>query len=120
MNADGEFSFHPVDLTRQSDNSILLRWNDGQLDVWTAAKLREVCPCATCREKQRAKEEKKQEAKSAMLLPVLSQAEAAPLKIEAMEPIGGYAYRVRFSDGHGSGIYPFDLLRKSKAELETG
>lgn len=120
MMPDSESSFHPIDLTRQGDKAIEIRWNDGQLDVWTAAKLREACPCATCREKQRAKEEKSQNAKSSMLLPVLSQEEAAPLKIAAMEPVGGYAYRIRFSDGHGSGIYPFELLRKSPANAKTG
>jgi DUF971 family protein len=30
-----------------------------------------------------------------------------------MQPVGNYAYNVRFSDGHSSGIFGFDLLRKA-------
>jgi DUF971 family protein len=28
-----------------------------------------------------------------------------------VEPVGGYAVRIDWSDGHGSGIYSFDYLR---------
>ena len=54
-----------------------------------------------------------------MLLPVLTAAEAAlALSVQSMEPVGGYAYRVRFSDGHGSGLYPFALLRDAFSNHE--
>ena len=33
------------------------------------------------------------------------------LKMLNVEPVGGYAIRVDWSDGHGSGIYSFDYLR---------
>jgi len=101
----------PVDLKRVGENGIEFTWSDGVESLWTAGQLRKACPCATCREKERGEEAKRQSQASKALLPVLSKAEAAPLRIESMEPVGGYAYRVRFSDGHASGIYPFDLLR---------
>jgi DUF971 family protein len=28
-----------------------------------------------------------------------------------MEPVGNYAYSIRFSDGHDTGIYTFELLQ---------
>jgi len=28
-----------------------------------------------------------------------------------MDPVGNYAYRILFSDGHETGIYPLELLR---------
>ena len=31
-------------------------------------------------------------------------AEARPLTIQGMKPVGNYAYSIDFSDGHGSGI----------------
>jgi DUF971 family protein len=32
------------------------------------------------------------------------------VNIDAIEPIGGYAVRLRFSDGHATGIYTWELL----------
>jgi DUF971 family protein len=45
-------------------------------------------------------------------LNVLSAAEARPLEILGMTPVGHYAYTIAFSDGHDTGIYTFDLLRE--------
>ena len=48
----------------------------------------------------------------APLLPVLKPEEARPLKVLGMQPVGNYAYSIEFSDGHDTGIYTFDLLRR--------
>ncbi|WP_050999305.1 gamma-butyrobetaine hydroxylase-like domain-containing protein [Bradyrhizobium elkanii] len=37
---------------------------------------------------------------------------APGLHITAIEPIGNYALRLSFSDGHDRGIYPFSYLRE--------
>ena len=50
--------------------------------------------------------------KPAPLLPVLSAAETQPLTIRAMTPVGNYAYGIAFSDGHDTGIFTIDYLRK--------
>ena len=45
-------------------------------------------------------------------LRVLSPAEAMPIEILKMNPVGNYAYNIQFSDGHTSGIFTFALLRQ--------
>jgi DUF971 family protein len=40
----------------------------------------------------------------------------APLKMVTVEPVGNYAIRILWSDGHGSGIYSFEHLRKISPE----
>ena len=35
-----------------------------------------------------------------------------PLKLLDMSPVGNYAYTIKFSDGHDTGIYTFALLRE--------
>ena len=100
----------PVSIERDENNGIVITWNDGNRSTWTAGQLRDACPCATCREKRRGEAEKKESKPT--LLPVLSAAEARPLTIESMNPVGSYAYNIAFSDGHNSGIFTFDLLRK--------
>jgi DUF971 family protein len=37
---------------------------------------------------------------------------APDLRVEAVEPVGNYALRLFFSDGHDRGIYPWAYLRE--------
>ncbi|MGB7346037.1 MAG: DUF971 domain-containing protein [Pirellulaceae bacterium] len=100
----------PTDIQRDGDAVIVIRWSDDTSTQWTASELRKACPCATCREKKRDDEAVKTSSTGPMLLPILSAAEARPLRIESMRPVGSYAYNIAFSDGHSSGIFPFVLL----------
>ena len=101
----------PTELVRQGD-AILIKWSDGTETPWKIADLRKQCPCADCRDKHRTGGEESQPAKP-LTLPILSAAEAQPLQIEAMRPVGSYAYNITFSDGHSAGIFTFDFLRKN-------
>ncbi|MEN0112157.1 MAG: DUF971 domain-containing protein [Planctomycetota bacterium] len=96
---------HPTGIARLDVSRVAIDWSDGGRTEHSAAQLREACPCATCREKRSAPPP------PANVLPVLSAAEARPLEIVGMTPVGSYAYRVDFSDGHNTGLFNFDLLR---------
>lgn len=97
----------PTKIERSGENALMIEWNDGQNHVYTFRQLRDVCPCATCREeRQQAKDT------PADPLAVISSAEAQPLKILEMKPVGNYAYTINFSDGHNTGIYTFAFLRE--------
>lgn len=74
---------------------LALHWPDGRTVRWTHAELRAACPCAECRALRRA-----------------GRAVAAPdeVRIAAIEPVGAYALNLAFADGHGRGIYPFEML----------
>lgn len=108
-------SFAPTGIERIGETAINIVWSDDVQTRWTVAELRKACPCATCREKKRA-DAKERESASPIGLPVLSAAEARPLRIESMRPVGTYAYNISFSDGHSSGIFTFALLRESKVK----
>jgi DUF971 family protein len=96
---------YPINLELLEGNRLLISWNDNQKREYTFAELRSACPCATCREKRSAPPP------PANLLTVLSPAEAKPLTIQGMTPVGNYAYSIAFSDGHDSGIFTIELLR---------
>lgn len=96
----------PLSIERVQEN-ILIKWSDKTDRLYSPGKLRQHCPCAICREKKKSPAAA---SSGAMPLPVLTQAETLPLRIERMEPVGNYAYNIHFSDGHHSGIYTFDLL----------
>jgi DUF971 family protein len=80
-----------------------LAWADGALQTVTLAELRRLCPCALC-DDQRAQ-------RAANPLTVLS-GPAPSAELVGVEPVGGYALRFVWTDGHTSGIYSFEHLRE--------
>lgn len=97
----------PIAIARIDAATILIEWSDGAQLRYRADLLRKQCPCATCREKKSGEKNPP----SPKGLPVLSIAEARPLSITGMRPVGNYGYAIAFSDGHDSGIFTFDMLR---------
>ena len=113
MTTPPDTSIWPEAIERVGEFGLAIQWSDGQRLNYTAVKLRDDCPCATCQEKQMAKALEKEKSAGKMLkLPVLSAGELKPLRIQRMHPVGNYAYNIAFSDGHDSGIYTFDMLRQ--------
>jgi DUF971 family protein len=97
---------YPTQIERSGDRQLVIEWSDGRTLRYTAAALRDACPCATCREKRKAPPPPPNQ------LTVLSPEEARPLDVSGMRPVGDYAYNVAFSDGHDTGIFTFELLRE--------
>jgi DUF971 family protein len=105
----------PTNLSLSGERELQIEWSDGQQRLYTFRELRDNCPCASCREKRSAP------APPSNMLPILSPAEAQPLKLIDMSPVGNYAYTIKFSDGHDTGIYTFELLRQlGRKELTKG
>lgn len=83
-------------------SSVEIEWNDGHRGVYTNRGLREACPCALCRGEP-----------SAFGLPsVIPLTPAAPEGVHAVtyKVVGRYAVSFEWSDGHSTGIYPYDYL----------
>ena len=95
----------PEAIRRRDDGAIEIDWSDAAAAAYTPRLLRDACPCATCRERRAAPVETNP-------LAVLDAAECAPLTISGMQPVGQYAYKIVFSDGHDSGIYTLEYLRE--------
>src|SRR3990172_9228000 len=101
----------PTDLKLVAGDRLRITWSDGQVREYAIRELRDKCPCATCREQRSAPPP------PATMLPILSAAETAPLRIMAMTPVGRYAYSIDFSDGHNTGIFTLESLREMGAEV---
>lgn len=97
----------PIFLER-TETGIKITWSDDHSYEYSANTLRQACPCALCNEKG---SQEPSVAKKPFALPILTREETRSLEIVGMRPVGNYAYHIHFSDGHNSGIYPFDLLR---------
>lgn len=85
-------------------------WRDGHKSAWSFPWLRHACPCATCHEDReasgRAPGVPKPEPQTA--LPMYK---ALPKPTE-VTPVGKYALKFKWNDGHESGIYSWDYLRR--------
>jgi len=101
----------PLKLELADANHLRITWSDGHVRDYAVRELRDKCPCATCREKRNAPPP------PPTLLPIITAAEARPLRIAAMKPVGNYAYSIDFSDGHDTGIYTLESLRELGHEI---
>lgn len=93
----------PIALRKEGDDRLLINWSDGHHSVHTWHKLRENCPCAGCRDERE---------KPADPFRILKPAELAPLKPVGITPIGQYAYKITWSDGHDTGLFTLEHLRQ--------
>ena len=94
----------PLSLKREGDG-LKIDWSDGSSTFVTWRHLRANCPCASCIE------ERGKPPDPFRVLTPQEVAAGAPAPI-AMVPIGHYAYQIRWNDGHDTGIYPVEVLRK--------
>jgi len=85
-------------------------WQDGHRSAWNFTWLRDACPCATCHEERekagRAPGEAKPKAQALLMM-----YEAPPRPVE-VTPVGKYALKFKWNDGHEAGIYSWEYLRR--------
>jgi DUF971 family protein len=103
MGASGSEPVLPVSLSREGSERLIIQWNDGHRSQFAWKHLRECCPCAGCREER---------LKPPDPFRILTAEELRPLAPVAMTPVGHYAYKITWSDGHDSGIFTLENLRE--------
>ncbi len=89
---------------------VAIDWNDGHQSAWNFAWLRHACPCATCHE-EREKSGRKPGVPKPKAQALLMMYEAPPRPVE-VTPVGKYAIKFKWNDGHEAGIYSWDYLRR--------
>jgi DUF971 family protein len=100
MLASPEQDATPAEIRKKSGESITIRWNDGHVSTFGARYLRGRCPCAQCVSETTG-------------VRLVSEEHIAPdVALEAARTVGNYALHFTFSDGHTTGIYSFDYLRR--------
>ena len=93
-------NFNPRSIEKVEDSALKIVWEDGHETVLDFAALRRHCPCAMCKDEWTGE---------SLLDPA-----AVPETLGATraDVVGNYALSFAFSDGHGTGIYTFEMLRK--------
>jgi DUF971 family protein len=83
---------------------LAIKWDDGTESFIPFEKLRRACPCAGCKGE-------------VDVMGNLYKNPEAPLSANAfqfvrLEPVGGYGIQPVWADGHATGIYSFEYLRR--------
>jgi DUF971 family protein len=96
-------ALRPLALKKEGEDRLVIEWNDGHRGEYLWTHLRKECPCAGCKEAR---------LQPADPFRILKPSEVEPLKAVSISPIGYYAYKIAWSDGHDTGLYTLEHLRE--------
>jgi DUF971 family protein len=88
---------------QQIGNELAIQWNDGTESYFNLELLRRACPCAACGGEP--------DVLGNVLRPEVSYTEES-FQLRSFDLVGGYAIQPRWRDGHNTGIYGFQYLRR--------
>lgn len=91
---------NPKELFKVGDTGFRILWEDGHRSNYQARQLRLECPCASCSDEWTGQR---------LLAPTMV---SADIKLQEARLVGNYAVQFLFSDGHGTGIFSFENLRR--------
>ena len=90
----------PVQIIEENDSEVSIKWSDDAETRYVAAELRRACPCAGCINEWTGEK-------------MLDDTKIPDdVSFRHVSIVGRYALNFHFSDGHDSGIFSFDYLRK--------
>lgn len=96
----------PRKLDLKKDRGLTVEWADGTTSYYSIAYLRRMSPSAEQRELRR------EMASNPLTILPSSAGRGGPLTALSAEMVGNYAIKIRFSDGHDTGIYSWAYLRE--------
>lgn len=91
-------------------DELALRWHDGAETYLALPLLRRACPCAVCGGEP--------DVMGNLLRPEVTHT-ASSFELLSWQAIGGYALQPRWKDGHNTGLYSFQYLRRLAEMGET-
>jgi DUF971 family protein len=100
----------PEHIAVSKSKGIEIDWKDGHHSSFGVEYLRDWCPCAQCTGAHGTEPREKTTSKPAQAANPF-QMYKPKNKMVGIEPIGNYAIRITWNDGHATGIYSFDHLR---------
>ena len=100
------FSTDPEHIAISKSKGIKIDWKDGHRSEYGLQYLRDQCPCAACTGGPKGHPGAPPEARNPF--PMYKPA----LKMLGVEPVGNYAIRINWNDGHSAGIYSYEHFRR--------
>ena len=102
----------PKQIKMEDKIKLFIKWEDDSESRINLKYLRDECPCANCKGEtilfKTYRPEKKAEEKPEMY------------KIKNIEIVGGYAIQITWKDGHNTGIYSWEYIKKLAENQDNG
>ena len=89
---------------------LAIRWSDGAESYLELEMLRRACPCAGCCGEP--------DALGRVDVPRVSYDPERSFQMQGYNTVGGYAFQPLWGDGHSTGLYSYDLLRRLESSDE--
>lgn len=96
-------AMRPLDL-QTIGQELAIKWEDGSESYIPLERLRRACPCAGCKGETDILGNVYKNPDQALT--------ARAFELTRMDSVGGYAVQPVWADGHNTGIYSFDYLRR--------
>jgi DUF971 family protein len=97
----------PVDI-QQIGEELAVRWDDGSESFVRLETMRRYCPCAACKGEV--------DIMGNLYKGPEQELSASSFVLRRIENVGGYGLQPVWADGHGTGIYSYEYLRKVAAK----
>jgi DUF971 family protein len=95
---------------QQIGTELAIRWNDGTESYFDLQFLRRACPCAACGGEP--------DVLGHVSRPNVKYSEDS-FRLTGFNLVGGYAVQPRWDDGHETGIYSFQYLRRLSVAVSS-
>jgi DUF971 family protein len=106
----------PKAIDLKKDRGLAIEWDDGSSSYYSIAYLRKMSPAADAKQMR-----EEMESNPLMVLPQqVAESLDRPLTATGAELVGNYALRIRFSDGHDTGIYTWPYLLQLDTQRQAG
>jgi DUF971 family protein len=102
----------PKKLQIVDKKELFIKWYDESESLIDLKYLRDECPCATC--------------KGETILfrtirpPSITVKNSSMYEVAGIKPVGGYAVQINWKDGHSTGIYTYEYLKKLASDEGKG
>ncbi len=94
---------NPTDI-QHIGQELAVKWDDGSESFISLEKLRRACPCAGCKGEM--------DVMGNLYKGPEQKLTRAAFELRQIVPVGTYAIQPVWADGHATGIYSFDYLRR--------
>ena len=93
----------PLDI-QPIGNELAIKWSDGSESFISLERLRGHCPCAACKGET--------DIMGNVYRSAATELGPSAFRLVKIQQVGGYAIQPVWGDGHATGLYSFDYLRR--------
>ena len=98
-------NIYPLSIKQITREQLEIKWSDGHNSIYELKHLRMECPCATCNGETILW--KHYGPTKQIMIPTLDQ-----ITLTGIQVVGNYAIQLSWKDGHNTGIYTWEYLRR--------